>query len=143
MSTSANPEVVFFASDSAVCTGNTVLFIDYSEVCPESWSWEITPSTFDYTNGTNASSQNPEVQFNEAGAYSVSLTVTNTNGSTTLGKDDYIHAGGLAFPFFEDFESGNAEQNGWTIVNPDNDDTTWEMFAVTGNGGTKAAGINL
>ncbi len=143
VSTSANPEVVFFASDSAVCTGNTVLFMDYSEVCPESWNWEITPSTFDYTNGTNASSQNPEVQFNESGAYSVSLTVTNTNGSTTLGKDDYIHAGGLTFPFYEDFESGNAEQNGWTIVNPDNDDITWEMFTVTGNGGTKAAGINL
>ena len=143
VSTSATPVVEFFASDSAVCTGATVNFTDYSEVCPESWNWEITPSSFEYVNGTNPSSQNPEVQFNQAGAYSVSLTVTNSNGSATLAKDDYIQAGGTPFPFYEDFESGNAEQNGWTIVNPDNDDVTWEIFAVSGNGGTKAAGINL
>jgi len=143
VNTSAMPVVEFFANDSAVCTGVAVLFTDYTEVCPETWSWGITPATFEFANGTNAASQNPEIQFNEPGAYTVSLTVTNANGSTTIDKDDYIFAGGIPFPFYEDFESGNAEQNGWTIVNPDNDNTTWEMYSVSGNGGTKAAGINL
>ena len=31
---------------------------------------------------------------------------------------------------------------GWTIVNPDNN-ITWELFNVAGNGGDKAAGINF
>ena len=143
VSTAATPEVVFYASDSAVCTNTVVQFSDYSTVCPESWNWVISPSTFTFTNGTSASSQNPEVLFNAAGNYTVSLTVTNSNGSNTLNKNDYILAGGSSIPFFEDFESGNIEQKGWTIVNPDNDNTTWEMFSVSGNGGTKAAGINL
>ncbi len=143
VSGSLTPEVMFFASDSAVCTGAEVQFLDYSKVCPDSWNWEISPSSYEFVNGTSASSQNPELQFNVAGSYSVSLTVTNANGSTTLNKDDYIFAGGLVFPFTEDFEGGNAEENGWTIVNLDNDDITWEMYSVSGNGGNKAAGINL
>lgn len=143
VSGSVLPEVVFFASDSSVCTGNIVILNDFSAVCPESWSWTIIPSTYEFINSTSASSQNPEVQFNEAGSYSVSLTVTNANGSSSLDKDDYIFAGGTPIPFFEDFESGNAEQSGWTIINPDNDEKTWETFSVEGNGGSKAAGINL
>lgn len=119
------------------------MFTDYSTICPESWSWEITPATFSYVNGTSAASQNPEVEFSEVGAYSVNLTVTNANGSNFLNKNNYIVAGGSSFPFFEDFEAGDAELNGWTVVNPDNDNTTWELFSVAGNGGTKAAGINL
>lgn len=143
VSTSANPDVVFFANDSAVCTESAVQFIDYSTVCPESWNWEVNPSTYEFTNGTSASSQNPEILFNAPGNYSVSLTVTNANGNTTLTKDDYILAGGVAFPLYEDFETGSLEQKGWVINNLDNDNFTWEMFSVTGNGGTKAAGINL
>ncbi len=143
VSTSTNPVVEFDASNTDVCIGETVLFTDSSTVCPESWNWEFSPATYEFTNGTSAASQNPEVLFNENGIYSASLTVSNANGSTTLTKDDYIQAGGAPFPFFEDFESGNAEQNGWTIVNPDNDAKTWEFFSVSGNGGTKAAGINL
>lgn len=143
VSTSALPETEFYANDTAVCTGGVILFTDYSEVCPDAWNWEITPGTFEFVNGTSSSTQNPEVQFNESATYSISLTVSNANGSTTLDKDDYILTGGSPAPFYEDFESGNSEQNGWTIVNPDNDNTTWEMFSVSGNGGTKAAGINL
>ena len=143
VSGSMNPDVEFFASDSAVCTGVGVQFSDYSKVCPESWNWEIAPSTYEFVNGTSASSQNPVLQFNVAGSYSVSLTVTNANGNTTLNKDNYIFAGGLSFPFSEDFESGNVAENGWTIVNVDNDEITWEMYSVSGNGGNIAAGINL
>lgn len=118
-------------------------FSDFSTVCPDSWNWEISPSTYEFTNGTNASSQNPEIIFNSPGYYSVSLIVTNSNGSNTLNKNNYILAGGSMLPFFEDFESGNVEQKGWMIINPDNDNTTWEMLPVSGNGGTKAAGIKL
>ncbi len=137
------PMVNFYASDSVVCTGESVQLTDYSTVCPEAWLWELSPSTYEFVNSTGANSQNPNVEFNEAGSYTITLTVSNANGNTTISKDDYVVAGGSPLPFFEDFESGNAEQKGWAIVNPDNDDITWEMYDVEGNGGTKAAGINL
>lgn len=137
------PQVDFYATDTLVCTEEIIQLTDFSIVCPDTWLWEITPSTYGFVNGSNESTQNPEVIFMSSGAYSISLTVSNANGSTTLTKDDYISAGGTPFPFFDDFESGNAEQSGWTIINPDNDNTTWDMFTVAGNGGTKAAGINL
>ncbi len=46
------------------------------------------------------------------------------------------------YPSAEDFENGDLFSKGWTIVNPDNN-ITWELFNVSGNGGDKAAGINL
>jgi hypothetical protein len=112
-------------------------------VCPETWNWEIAPSSFEFVNGTNESSQNPEIQFNMAAPYSITLTVNNTNGSVTLQKGDYISAGGHSIPFFEDFENGYPGDYGWTIVNPNNDNTTWEMFQTAGNGGNHAAGIEF
>ncbi|MEZ5082382.1 MAG: M6 family metalloprotease domain-containing protein [Bacteroidales bacterium] len=141
-STSA-PEVIFYASDTAVCTGSNIMLMDFSKICPETWNWEISPSSYEFVNGTSASTQNPEVQFNESTSYSISLTATNSNGSNTLSKVDYIFAGGTPFPFYEDFESGNIDQSGWTIVNPDNDNITWGMHSASGNGGNYSAGINL
>lgn len=136
------PEVVFYASDSVCCTGQTISLSDHSTVCPEAWSWSITPNTFEYVNGTNANTQNIEVVFNEPGAYSIELTASNSNGSNVLEKQDYIVAGGLALPFIEDFEEGWMDNRGWTIENPD-EGITWEAFDVGGNGNGKAAGINL
>jgi M6 family metalloprotease-like protein len=136
------PEVSFFASDTVCCTGQTISLNDFSTVCPEVWSWSITPNTFDYVNGSNANSQNIEVVFNEPGTYTVELTATNSNGSNVQEKQDYIVAGGLPLPFNEDFEQGWMENRGWTIENPD-EEITWEIFNVGGNEGEKAAGINL
>jgi PKD repeat protein len=141
VSDNALPEIEFFAVDSITCTGGTIILNDYSSVCSESWLWDITPTTFQFVEGTNASSQNPVIQLNETGFYSVSLTVSNANGNANLVKEDYLKAGGASIPFSEDFENGLTDK-GWIIVNPNND-MTWEEFTVSGNIGTRAAGINL
>jgi len=143
VSSSALPLASFYASDTAICTETTVSLADYSMVCPEAWNWQIIPATFEFVNGTSEASQNPDIQFNVPGTYSVSLTVGNANGSITLTKSDYILAGGKEYPYYEDFESGIPANNGWTIVNPDNDNTTWDLFEVAGNDGNFAAGIKL
>jgi M6 family metalloprotease-like protein len=143
VSTISDPQVSFLASDTLVCTGEVVQLLDFSMVCPESWLWEINPETFEFVNGTSASDQNPEVQFYDSGAYTVGLTATNANGSSSQVIESYIRVGGKSLPYFEDFESGSAVQLGWTIINPDNDGVTWNIFAVSGDGGSKAAGINL
>jgi len=142
VSNEALPIVEFFASDSLVCTGQTIVLNDYSMVCPNSWLWEITPNTFEFVNGSNANSQHIEIILNDAEDYTVSLTVTNDNGSNTVVKENYLEAGGTALPFLEDFENGELEARGWQIENPD-DGITWQLFSVEGNGGEKSAGINL
>jgi PKD repeat protein len=72
--------------------GDTVSFSDLSIGSPVSWSWVFSPGTVTYLSGSTAASQYPQVSFNLSGYYTVSLTVTNTNGSDTEVKTDYIHA---------------------------------------------------
>jgi len=142
VSDEAVPEVIFYASDSIVCTGQTVQLMDYTKICPQSWNWQISPSSFEFINGSAADSQNPEVIFNEPAFYSISLDVTNGNGQSTVQKTNYIKAGGQYIDYFQDFESGVMENTGWTVVNPDND-VTWELSNVSSQGGNFSAWINL
>ena len=143
VSETAVPEVSFYANDSITCSGETISFFDESTNCPTGWEWNFSPGTITYENGTNQFSEEPQVSFNETGNYTVSLTVTNNAGNSTLTKEDYISNGGLALPFFDDFESGNLSAKSWTIENPDFN-KTWEIATVAGNGsGTHAASMNF
>jgi len=86
-----NPPIANFVADlTTPAIGQTVNFTDLSSDSPTSWSWSFTPSTVTYVGGTNSSSENPQVQFNAVGNYTVSLTVTNAYGSDNETKTDYI-----------------------------------------------------
>jgi PKD repeat protein len=85
------PVADFSASTTSPLPGETVILTDLSAGVPTSWNWTITPSSFVYVNGTDANSQNPEVQFSELIPYSVSLSVTNPYGSDTETKPNYIN----------------------------------------------------
>jgi PKD repeat protein len=68
-----------------------VSFTDLSTNSPTSWSWTVSPASgWTYTGGTSASSQNPQIQFNTAGTYTVALTASNGSGSDTETKTNYI-----------------------------------------------------
>ncbi|GAB4331192.1 MAG: hypothetical protein Kow00127_23200 [Bacteroidales bacterium] len=86
----APPVADFVADNTNPEIGQTVTFTDLSSGSPTSWSWSISPSTYSFTGGTSASSQNPQVQFSAAGSYTVSLVATNSYGSDTEVKIDYI-----------------------------------------------------
>ncbi|MCX6235907.1 MAG: PKD domain-containing protein [Bacteroidetes bacterium] len=137
------PGTNFSADDSIVCSNqNIITFNDLTIYCPNAWNWSIDPGTITFMEGTNASSQNPVVRFDENGTYTVTLTASNVNGSQALVKNDYISIGGLSLPFAEDFEAP-AFRNGWTIINPDAK-ITWELADVGGNTpGNKAARVNI
>jgi hypothetical protein len=63
----------------------TVNFTDNSVNAPTSWAWDFT------NNGSNdATSQNPSYTYSTPGIYSVTLTATNAQGSTTVIKQNYI-----------------------------------------------------
>jgi gliding motility-associated-like protein len=67
------PAPLFSANDG--CLGTTTSFTDLSTdaVTINSWLW-------DFNDGNNSFSQNPDYVYLNAGTYNVSLTVTNVNG---------------------------------------------------------------
>jgi PKD repeat protein len=91
----ANPVIIpvanFIADNLIPIVGQTVSFTDQSTNTPTTWAWSYSPASFTYTGGTSSSSQNPQVQFNVPGNYTVQLTATNTAGSDSEIKTDYIN----------------------------------------------------
>lgn len=147
----APPIVEFEASPLSTCGAGIVQFTDLSQLGPTSWTWNFTPSTVTYVNGTNANSQNPELTFNAPGLYSVELVASNGFGSASLNKVDYIElAGDVVAPIYEDFEleslcSVSTDCGGTSCplngdwINEENgvlDDVDWRVDA----GGTTSSG---
>jgi len=73
----------FSATPTSGCGPLTVQFEDLSTNKPLFWSW-------DFGNGTVASSQNPSVTYVNPGTYTVKLIVRNTSGSNATIKTNYI-----------------------------------------------------
>lgn len=92
--TPAAPVANFSATPLSVTSGGTVQFTDLTTNSPTSWSWSITPgtagTTWSYTGGTSSTSQNPTVQFNTVGQYTITLTASNAQGSDGETKTNYI-----------------------------------------------------
>lgn len=83
------PAADFTADITTPAVGNSVHFTNTSTGQITSWQWTFqggTPASF---NGQNP----PAIQYNSAGTFDVSLTVTNANGSNTKTKPGYITAG--------------------------------------------------
>jgi hypothetical protein len=84
------PAADFLANNTNPAINAQVNFTDISINIPTSWNWSFSPSTVTYLNGTTAASQHPQVKFTAAGLYTVTLTATNTYGSDTETKTNYI-----------------------------------------------------
>lgn len=77
------PMAEFSVSANEVTAGDIVAVTDESTICPNAWSWDVQPATgWAFVNGTDATSQNPEIQFNNYGLYTVTLTAYNQNGGS-------------------------------------------------------------
>lgn len=136
------PEVDFAASQNAICGGEVVYFTDLTLYCPTSWEWSFEPDDVEFVEGTSATSENPAVLFLSNINYSVMLTATSTNGTSSLQKEAFILGGGYTMPFSADFSDGFAAQN-WVIENPDSK-KTWQITEPDWSpGGAKAAYMNF
>lgn len=128
------PIADFSASAAEVTSGEVVSFTDESTLCPTNWSWGVQPATgWVYSNGTTANSENPEIQFNNYGLYTVTLVVSNPNGESIsnptaqvmvnsgVGLDAYTSADIKLFPNPTSGElniefSGNTENAKMVVV---------------------------
>ncbi|MFC2086268.1 FISUMP domain-containing protein [Bacteroidota bacterium] len=79
-----NMLIAAFSSDQTeVNQGQIVQFSDQSSNSPTSWSW-------DFGDGRTSTSQNPTHSYFSTGSHNVSLTATNSYGSDTESKTNYI-----------------------------------------------------
>lgn len=89
----APPTANFTASATTACKYETITFTNLTSIpcnLPTTYTWSITPGTFTFVGGTNASSPNPQIQFTQNGTYTVSLTATNAAGTHTYTATNYI-----------------------------------------------------
>lgn len=91
----------FSASTTTPQPGDSVTFTDLSTGNPTQWSWTLpggTPAT--------STAQNPVIQYNTVGTYSVTLTASKTGSSDTEVKTNYITV--AAVPVSETINSWSA-----------------------------------
>ena len=77
------PVAAFTVSQTSINTVSSLQFTDQSSNNPTSWYWE-------FGDGGTSISQNPSHTYSNAGNYTVSLTATNSYGSNTETKTNYI-----------------------------------------------------
>lgn len=134
-------EADFVASETEVSAYCTIDFTDLTIGSPFEWSWSFpggTPST--------STERNPAgIQYNEAGVYPVTLTVTNPLGTDSKQKTDYItvnEAQAPAIAFDADQQAGcTGMQVHFTDLSENCPDTwtwTFEPVSVTFLNGTTA-----
>jgi len=79
----SEPMAAFTANHTTIIEVGTINFSDQSTNTPTSWSWN-------FGDGETSNSQNPLHSYTTLGSYTVSLTVSNSYGSDTVTKTDYI-----------------------------------------------------
>jgi PKD repeat protein len=138
--TNVPPVADFSTSGTNPVVNTPVTFTDLSTNLPTSWLWTFSPSTITYLGATSATSQNPQVQFNAAGTYTVSLTATNAYGNNTMVKSGYINAINCtitAFPWLAGFENAGTIPSCWTQEYVTTPGLNW--IFVAGNGSVNPA----
>ncbi len=123
------PQAIFGANKTSGIVGDTIQFID-SSLNATSHTWEITPNTYTHITGDL-------FQFNAAGVYSVKLVVSNSYGTDTLLKENYITIMTVGLSELEEREVvsiyPNPASNEVNIVMKENNSNTiFELFNSIG-----------
>lgn len=124
----------FYTSTRFICDGTSVTFRDNSlRGTPTSWSW-----SFPGGNPATSSAQNPVVTYASQGFYTVTLTVSNAMGTTTLEKQNYIMVSpdwsDLSGNYNETFEDQQSAER-WLMLNPSQNAKKWQLVNNAGYSG--------
>jgi PKD repeat protein len=111
----------FTADPTLVCEGELVQFTDQSSgsIIMREWSFPGGIPSLSYE-------QNPIVQYNTAGSYDVSLTVSNGITTDTKTKPGYITVEECTGADIEDFETGDFSKFDWQFAG----DADWTIETV-------------
>lgn len=107
------PTTSFTSNVRTICAGQSVTFSDLSSGPPSNWNW-----TFSGGSPATSTDQNPVVTWTQAGTYSVSLEVTNANGTDSRTENAFITVQEIqAPPLSEDFDNSLAYPDQWYTEN--------------------------
>jgi len=110
------PVVAFGLSDTLLCLNQTLRLFDSSENKPTAWKWRITPNTADFVNGTDSTSQFPQVRFRATGVYGIQLTASNANGVKSLNRSNAVRVLDTLIPSLTISASRNPVCQGESVV---------------------------
>ncbi len=135
-----SPIAAFTNNVHYICEGTLVNFTDGSwNGTPDTWNWDCPGGT-----PSSSASQNPQIQYNTAGTYDVTLTVTNSAGTNSYTEPATIVVlptnGQYAIPYSEGFESTTFPGTEWDIENGGGN--TWTQTGQATHGGVSAIYIN-
>ena len=129
----------FSANQQVVCVGQSIDFTDMSYHGQTSWEW-----SFNGGNPATSTDANPTITYDTPGIYEVSLSVSNSNGSISETKTEFIRVldSPVTLPLIEGFEEYvNLTNSPWMIENPGNN-AAFELVtnvAHTGDNSVKLA----
>jgi PKD repeat protein len=131
--TGAAPTAVF-SNPSTLCTGQSIAFTDQSTNNPTSWSWT-------FSGGTPATSttQNPTVSFNTAGTHTVTLTASNSFGTSAV-KTQTVTI--VATPTVTSSPSSSTICSGTSAVLTGGGATTYTWSANAGSATTSTVSVS-
>jgi PKD repeat protein len=136
------PVADFSIESNLICEGGSITFNDLS------WNADTLHHSWSFPGGTPSSSglKNPVIQYNTAGIYGVTLTVSNNGGSKSLTKTNAIHvvSKSTAIPmntFSEGFESMSFPNTNWLLNNPDGANT-WSIVTNAGYSSARCIRMN-
>jgi len=120
----------------AICEGATISLKDVS------YAADVLSRVWTFQGGTPATdtSANPIVTYNTVGTYDVTLTVTGTNGSSTITRTGLVNVYPATatnlIPYSESFETISPfPGNDWEVMNEGNT-SAWNLVATAGATGT-------
>ncbi|EAY28951.1 GEVED domain-containing protein [Microscilla marina] len=128
------PVAAFSADPTTIFVGQSVQFTDESTNSPTNWIWIFEGGDITTSNGE----RNPLVSYSKTGTFSVTLTVSNAEGTNTLTKTAYITVIDPPAPIAAFTANTTNIQAGDTVTFTDeslNNPTSW---AWTFEGGTPA-----
>lgn len=133
-----NPGVPF---NALACTGAQVRFVDNSTRGQvTSWQW-----SFQDGSPSSSNAQNPTVTFSSPGWKTVSLTVSNAQGSSSKTDEFAVLISNSdetwSVPYMESFEPNNS-LNPYLPYNHDLNHTIWNRFSGAGFTGSACAKLN-
>ena len=126
----SNPTADFDANQTSGEAPLDIKFTDTSKGYPDTWKWT-------FGDGESSTDQNPVHEYSDSGTYTVTLKVSNDEGSDTMTKTGYVTVGTLpVVAFVASATSGSAPLTVTFTDSTKNDPTGW--YWTFGDGDTSS-----
>ncbi len=136
------PRVDFYASTRLACVGDAVTFFDVS------WNGPVETREWQFADGepSTSTAKNPVVVFTTPGWKTVTLTCSNSAGTATETRTQYIYisdqVASYQLGYWETFENPAAFQNDWVVLNPEGNNSKWQYYASGGYNSSGCVRLN-